>query len=216
MTHDLWADVFIGLSLGAAIWFAIAYCWRPPSIIKTIVKTGSVLGLSVAGFLLDGPYLLIIALAFGAVGDFCLSRLGKTAFLAGLVAFAAAHLAYVALLAQTASALAFTWLGLLLALLAVGMAALLFRHAGALRWPVIVYVAIIAVMGQVAIGLPPALWLGLIAALCFILSDSVLGLEMFVFPDGHPLRRITPFVVWVFYWVAQYLFLLAFAVLETT
>lgn len=216
MTHDPWADVIIGLSLGAAIWFAIAYCWRPPSIIKTIVKTGSVLGLAVAGALLGGPHLLVIALTLGAVGDFCLSRPGQAAFLAGLVAFAAAHLAYIALLVQAGGALTLKLPGLFLALLAVGMAVLLFRHAGALRWPVVVYVTIIAAMGQVAIGLPPVLWLGLIAALCFILSDSVLGLEMFVLPDGHPLRRVTPFVIWVFYWVAQFLFLLAFAVPEIT
>lgn len=209
MNSDMIADVIVGLSAAASLWFLVAYCWRPPSITKTIVKTASVLGLAVAAFLIGGPVLLVVALALGALGDFCLSRTGQAAFLAGLIAFAAAHLAYIALLASVGGALQLTWPVLLLVVLAVAMGALLFRHAGALRWPVVVYVGIIAVMGVMALGLPAPLWLALAAALCFVLSDAVLGLEMFVLSADHAARRITPFVIWLFYWAAQFLFLVS-------
>ncbi len=155
--------------------------------------------------------MLVLALALGSLGDFFLSRNGQTAFLAALSAFAAAHLAYVALLMAAGGGVVFGATSLVLICFGLGMAAVLFAHAGTLRWPVFGYVAIIMVMGLVAIGLPPGLRIVQIAALLFILSDAVLGLELFVLSADHPLRRVTPFVVWSFYWGAQFLFLIGFA-----
>ncbi len=201
----------VGASLIAAVWFTVAFCWKPPSTLKSVVKTVSVAGLALAAFLSGGPMLLALALALGSVGDFFLSRTGPAAFLAGLSAFAAAHLAYVALLMAAGGGVAIGAGSLVLICFGLGMAAVLFAHAGALRWPVLGYVAIILTMGLVAIGLPPTARLGLIAALLFILSDAVLGMELFVLPADSRLRRIMPFVVWIFYWGAQFLFLASFA-----
>ncbi len=200
----------IGASLFAAVWFAVAFCWRSPSIMKSIVKTASVAGLALAAWVSGGPAMLVLALALGSLGDFFLSRNGQAAFLAGLSAFAAAHLAYVALLMAAGGGVVFGATSLVLICFGLCMGALLFAHAEALRWLVLGYVAIIMVMGLVAIGLPPVLRIVQIAALSFILSDAVLGLEVFVLPADHPLRRITPFVVWCFYWGAQFSFLIGF------
>lgn len=200
----------IGMCAVLALWFGLAYCYRGPSWPKSVIKTASVAGLSLAAFWAGAPPMLGLALGLGALGDFCLSRAGKPAFLAGLVAFALAHLAYAVLLHQSGAVAALTPAVGLMLLLAAGMGLVLFAHAGPLRWPVVGYVAIIAGMAVLALGLPPVLWLGVVAALCFVLSDAVLGLELFVLGPAHPLRRVTPFVVWGAYWTAQLLFLLAF------
>ncbi|MCP5074006.1 MAG: hypothetical protein GY947_12035, partial [Rhodobacteraceae bacterium] len=39
--------------------------------------------------------------------------------------------------------------------------------------------------------------------------DLVLALEMFVLPDTSAARKLTPFVVWITYWSAQFLIFLA-------
>ena len=70
-------------------------------------------------------------------------------------------------------------------------------------------------MGLAALGLPltqPA-GIALIGAALFILSDAVLSLELFVLPATHAARRVTPFVIWSTYWLAQAVFLMAFALI---
>ena len=178
-------SALVSVSLIAAVWFAAAFCWKPSSALKSNVKTASVAGLALAAVLSGGPMMLVVALALGSVGDFFLSRTGQAAFLAGLSAFAAAHLAYVALLLAAGGGLVFGVASLVLICFGLGMAAVLFAHAEALRWPVLGYVAIILTMGLVAIGLPPTVRLAQVAALLF--------------------------VVWIFYWGAQFLFLMSFA-----
>ncbi len=211
MTQFTIADALVGLSLIAAIWFGCRYCWQPPSIAKSIIKTASVAGLAIAGVVLAAPPLLVAALALGAMGDFFLSRSGDRAFLAGLSAFALAHLAYIALLLQVGASVSADLPGLIVVLLGSVMAALLFRTTGKLRWPVVGYVAIIATMGLLAVGLPAGHALALLAALLFMLSDTVLGFEYFILPRQSRLRAATPFVIWATYWSAQALFLAALA-----
>ncbi len=211
MTAFTIADVLVGLSLIAAIWFGWRYCWQPPSIAKSIIKTASVAGLAIAGVALAAPPLLIAALALGAMGDFFLSRSGDRAFLAGLSAFALAHLAYIALLLQVGASVSADLPSLIVVILGGVMAVLLFRTTGKLRWPVVGYVAIIAAMGLLAVGLPAGYAFALLAALLFMLSDTVLGFEYFILPRQSRLRVATPFVIWVTYWVAQALFLVALA-----
>lgn len=211
MTEFTIADVLVGLSLIAAIWFGWRYCWQPPSIAKSIIKTASVAGLAIAGVALAAPPLLIAALALGAMGDFFLSRSGDRAFLAGLSAFALAHLAYIALLLHVGASVSADLPSLIVVILGGVMAVLLFRTTGELRWPVVGYVATIATMGLLAVGLPAGYALALLAALLFMLSDTVLGFEYFILPRQSRLRVATPFVIWVTYWVAQALFLVALA-----
>ena len=66
-------------------------------------------------------------------------------------------------------------------------------------------------MGIIAVSLPMSFVLAMVAAVLFIISDLVLGMERFVWAPVHPVRRIAPYVVWSAYWGAQLLFLVAFA-----
>lgn len=205
------ADILVGLSLIASICFGWRYCWRSPSITKSFTKTFAVAGLAIAAVVLKAPLFLIAALALGALGDFFLSRPGEKAFLAGLTAFALAHVAYIALLAQAGASVTPDAAGLIIVIFATSMAVLLFRHAGNLRWPVVGYVTIIGLMGLLAVGLPAGYLVALIAAVLFVISDTVLGFEYFVLPIQSRIRAVTPFVIWATYWSAQFMFLVAFA-----
>ncbi|HEU4727891.1 MAG TPA: lysoplasmalogenase [Kofleriaceae bacterium] len=135
-------------------------------------------------------YAFVAALALGAIGDACLLVTGKRWFLAGLVAFLLGHLAYIAGIARIEP-----WgrwpgdAGWLLAVPAgLGIAALahLWPRLGALRVPVIAYVATITVMVIAAIGAArgPALPGGggrLVAgASAFFASDLAVARERFV------------------------------------
>lgn len=189
------------------------FCAAPPSGLRSVVKTGAVLVLAVAAALGGGPGLLVVALALCALGDLMLSRPGEAAFMAGVGAFAAGHLAYIALfLTHAGGALpaAPPVAGLLV--LGAVMAAVLWPRAGALRWPVMGYIPVILGMGVAALTVPGtgALALVLPGATLFILSDLVLALENFVLMDKHSARHVTPYVVWPTYWAAQALFTLAF------
>ncbi|MDX2485846.1 MAG: lysoplasmalogenase family protein [Pseudodonghicola sp.] len=192
---------------------------RPPSALRSADKTAAVVLLAAAAALMQAPALLILALALCALGDWCLSRPGARAFLAGIGAFAAGHLAYIALFLTRAAVdpgqLTTGWrlatvLGL--ALLGAVLATRLAPRTGALRGPVLIYIPIILGMGACALTLPPdgALALVLPAALAFIASDLVLASQIFLLPKDHPLLALTPYAIWPLYWGAQAVFLAAF------
>ncbi|WP_193555916.1 lysoplasmalogenase [Marimonas lutisalis] len=212
-TTPLTLAIAAGL-LAALYWWR--YCHAGPSWSKSVVKTASVLLLALSAWAAGGPGLLLVALLLCALGDYLLSRPTEGEFMAGVGAFAAGHVAYVVLfLAQGGAQPLSPWLTAALLLLGVVMATILWRRAGALRGPVMVYIPVILSMGLAAQTLPAsgALALALPAALLFIASDFILSHEMFVLPETHPLRRFTPFAVWPTYWGAQSLFTLAFALL---
>jgi len=163
---------------------------------------------------------LAVALALCALGDWLLSRDGDGAFMAGIGAFAVGHLAYVALfvthpLADPARLLQAPqiWIVAGFALLGLAMAALLAPRAGALKAAVLGYIPVILGMGVAVLVLPGqgALGWALPAALAFVTSDLVLAFETFVLDEDHPLRRITPYLIWPLYWGAQAGFVMAFA-----
>lgn len=194
--------------LAALYWWRFAA--RGARWAGTITKTGSVAILAWIAREAGAPDLLVIALALGAAGDFFLSRDGQPAFLYGLLAFALAHLSYIALIrggdggfwpADARQAMA-VWL----LLLGAGMLGLLWRRTGPLRVPVAIYLAIIVAMGLAALDHPS--WAVPVAAGLFILSDAVLALELFVLAMPRA-RRIAARVVWPTYWAAQAMFLWA-------
>lgn len=208
----------------ASVFFLMRDCYRPCSLRKSVAKTASTALLALAAGLADGPVLLVFALLLGALGDLLLSRDGEQAFLGGLAAFAAAHILYVVLFVTEggadAAVLQQGWrVPAALGLLAFGgaMGRLLWSAAGNLRWPVLVYVGIILAMGLAALALPVGTMgagrrsLALAGAAAFVLSDAILASELFLIPQSHRVRRLTPFAVWASYWSAQALFLLAFS-----
>nr|WP_230981801.1 lysoplasmalogenase [Ruegeria pomeroyi] len=189
---------------------------RPASLMRSAVKTASVALLALMVLVSGGPVLLVLALALCALGDWLLSRETEATFMAGVGAFAAGHLAYVALFlthpASDTGQLAAQWpLVAGLAALGLVMASLLAPRAGDLKGPVLAYVPIILGMGLAALTLPQAgvlAWV-LPAAAAFIASDMILATEKFLLPPGHPALRLTPYLVWPLYWGAQMGFALA-------
>ena len=205
-----------------AVLYWLGFCYRAASWAKTTVKTGSVLLLVLAAWLAMGPTLLIVALLLCALGDYLLSRDSEAQFMAGVGAFAAGHLAYVGLflthpMARPQVLNTAPHLAVIAGLAGFGliMAVVLWRKAGEMRVPVMIYVPIILSMGVAVLALPSLgpLALALPAAFLFIASDFTLAMEMFVLRDDHPLRRFLPFLVWPTYWLAQLGFACAFALI---
>jgi uncharacterized membrane protein YhhN len=212
----------VGILQTTALLAAIGYLGftaRAPSVLRSLLKTTSVALLAVAAGFAGAPLWLVLALGLCALGDYFLSREGESAFMAGVAAFAAGHLAYVLLfLGQESRDLSQIWampgLGLSLAFVALGvvMVRVLAPRAGDLKIPVMVYIPIILAMGLAALSLTgEALFWVLPAALAFVASDVVLAFETFVLAKDHWLRRYTPYMVWPLYWGAQAGFYLSFS-----
>lgn len=204
--------LFVTLGAIAAAIYLLVYCNAPASWTKTGVKTTSVAALALAAWSTEAPPAFVLALSFCAAGDYLLSRDTQVSFLAGVAAFALGHLIYVPLFLTTPGA-SLDALGsgggmIYAAGLAVYGAAMmwrLFRDAGDLRYAVMGYVPIILAMGLAAFCVPTvnAGWVVLPAAILFMISDSVLAADLFMLRADHPLRKITPYVIWSFYWLAQ-------------
>jgi uncharacterized membrane protein YhhN len=174
--------------------------------------------------LLSGPVvwpgyrtLVVVALLLSAAGDLLLAW-PRDAFLPGLLAFLAAHIAYILAFLGVPAPLAarlILWPALLLALYGAGVLVALWSHVtGRLRLPVIVYVVVILAMAWQAAALClaiPAPWtlLAFAAALCFVTSDSALAFNKFrgAFEGGDAVVMLT-------YYAAQMLFALSVVALK--
>lgn len=179
-----WHRVFKPLTMVFAIAFVAARAQAEPS--------GK-------GFYLN----LSIALLLSMLGDIALMFPGY--FIPGLVAFLLAHLAYIRLFKRDVSW--FPSRPALAATLAVGLAMYAFLWVGGLppglRIPVAAYVLVIALMAAQAFGRARAIgdqasmWVA-VGSASFMLSDSLLATNRFVFP--LPLSQ-----VWVLstYYIAQ-------------
>lgn len=189
-----------------ALWQLVAFATAPPSWPKSAVKTGAVAALAALGASLGAPGLAVAGLALGALGDFFLSRPGDRAFVAGMAAFAAGHLAYAALCYEIGVGVLPTLPALALTALGFGAAVYIAPRAGAaLCWPVRGYIGVILAMALAALGVrAPLVTLG---ALLFAGSDFLLALQLFVLPEGR-VRRGVGSAVWALYWPAQVLILL--------
>jgi uncharacterized membrane protein YhhN len=195
------AALFV-VAIAAAMIYAIFYLAPETSWPRSIIKTVPLTCAAAMAVLLDAPPLLIGGLALSAVGDFALSRDGERWFIAGLVAFLAAHVAYIALFLGFADLDGWSvgsWIGAI-ALIAFGAVylGLIWRRLGDMRFPVAAYVTVIVGMGVAAIALGgPFVILG---SVLFIVSDSLLALEMFVLKDR---RGWIAYAVWETYIAAQ-------------
>lgn len=154
----------------------------------------------------DRYHLAIVAgLLFSALGDVLLA-LDESAFVFGLLAFLVAHLAYVVAFLADCRRLA-PWR----AAITYGYGAVAFGvlatagELGAMQIPVALYVVVISTMlwraaaRQGAPGVPRRSGqLGLIGAILFAASDSVLAFNLFVTPV--PLADL---IIMVTYWLGQ-------------
>ncbi|MCB4455252.1 lysoplasmalogenase family protein [Leisingera sp. McT4-56] len=211
------AELMLWAGAGACALIYLLMAAQQPGLLRSVLKTASVALLALAALLMGAPWLLALALGLCALGDLFLSHGGEGAFMAGVGAFAAGHLAYAVLfLTRDASDPALLLqmpgaaIAALLLVLGLAMAKILAPRAGALKGPVLAYIPIILGMGAAALTLPFGSWV-FAAACAFMLSDMVLAAETFVLPEDHALRRITPYAVWPLYWGAQAGFLAAFS-----
>ena len=221
----------------AAFVFALAYGLvffrKPPSPVKTIVKTGAVAALAgvswlntnaVAALAAHSAYsthqlwLLPFALSLCAVGDAFLALDPKRWLPFGLAAFLAGHLVYVALFVATILARpdgplvapSLSHLAMMAMVLLVGgvMLAWLWRSLGGLKAPVTAYVLAIVAMVCTSLALPEMYGGADIGALLFFASDGVLSAQLFK-------QRFTgllgQWVVWGCYFIGQVLILIAFS-----
>lgn len=205
-----WAAVGLGAVL--ATLYGARFCMAGPSLAKTLVKTASVLALAVAALAFGAPVAVTAGLFLGAAGDFFLSLKGQRAFLAGMAAFAAGHLAYLGAFVGAGAGMTPLWALLPLIALGASTEVWLAPHTGALRWPVRGYVVVILLMAAAALGLPaaPDLRLAQAGAALFVLSDLILALDLFRFGADRPHRRRAR-LLWAAYWGGQALILAGLA-----
>lgn len=150
--------------------------------------------------------LLAIGLALSLIGDVCL-MLPSDAFIAGLSAFLAAHVLYIAALLVLGVDLGGLVVGILvMAVVGIVVARRIVLGARAtdpvLTGPVTAYVVVLSAMVVVAMGTGRIT--AILGALLFAASDSVLGWTRFV--SDFPRSRV---VVMVTYHLAQFGLVLA-------
>lgn len=195
----------------AGLYWGMIVAGRETGWAGSAVKTLSVAGLALSGALAGAPGLIVVGLALGSVGDFALSRPGDRAFLAGMAAFAAGHLAYaLAFWGWTGSGISFGQLFSLacLAALIQSTETWLAPRTGALRHAVRGYVVIIGIMAALALflaALPGRPWVQVGAGL-FVASDLLLALRLFVV-TGERRKAALGLAVWPAYWAGQALIL---------
>ncbi len=168
--------------------------WR--SFWKTLPV--AIMALFVAVF---GGWLLTLALALSAIGDYLLSR-DEDKFTIGLVSFLSAHLIYIWLFWQMIEAASFGGGQAAMVTYTVVYGAYLWPRAGEHRIAVLAYIFVITIMVASALMLPAGYMLVVFGSLSFALSDSVLALEMFVITKQETRVALSK-IVWVTYIVAQ-------------
>lgn len=168
----------------------------------TITKVAPMLLLALFAHLWSGPWLLIAALTFSAMGDWALSRSGDRPFLIGLVSFAIAHILYICLFMpdfQKLQPVVITIFGGL----AVSSFYWLIPNTGKLRFPVIIYITIISIMAITAFASGKS-YLVLIGVCAFVLSDIMLSIGLFR-DINKKTARLFSIGVWLFYYGGQLL-----------
>lgn len=203
-----WGLVVIGAAL--AVLYGWIFCAAPPAPAKTVIKTLSVASLALAAPALGVPPAIALGLALGSIGDFFLSRSGERSFLAGMVAFAAGHLAYALAFFHAGAGLPGFAVFLPLLVLGLSTEVWLAPQTGSLRWPVRGYVVVILIMAVAAYGMPAGAGIVMLGATLFVLSDLLLAIDLFRFGPGRPsLWRARS--LWAAYWAGQCLILLGIA-----
>ena len=201
------AAVLIALGAG----FALIYQLRGagvehPGPLASAAKTGATTALALAGLAAGAPWAVVLGLALGALGDFFLTRRAETAFLAGMAAFAAGHLAYTGWMFTPEHAGRMIW-ALPMVVLALSTERWLLPQTGALKGPVRTYVWVITLMAMAATTLPLRLWPAMLGAALFVASDLALSLRLFVAQDLRAQKRLS-LLLWPAYWGGQALILL--------
>lgn len=153
---------------------------RGAALPRALTKVAASLGFLLLALLRgpQGPLAtgILAALALSVVGDAALLSARRPAFLAGLVAFLLAHVAYA--LAFAAAGRPAAWVALPVAAAAALVLRWLWPHLGSMRLPVVVYCLAIGTMLWLALGVDlPQVRLG---ASLFFASDLTVARDRFV------------------------------------
>ncbi len=189
MTAFSWILVGVSSMLAVIDWWAVQ---TGNERVEQFAKPGVMLALIGSAFAsdLEGWPLgwLVAALAFGVLGDvLLLPRVDR--FVPGLAAFLLGHLAYASLAVDFG--LASGWLigGLVVAsglVFTYGSKIADAAHGSPQFGPVALYIVVLALSTSVLIG--TGLWVLVLGALLFALSDSLLGWDRFI--DDAPGGRV--------------------------
>lgn len=205
---DSLANGTLILSLAAAIAY-LPVQGRQPSRRRSLVKTGATALLAILAFIEGGPVLLVAALVLSAAGDAFLAQNGEKAFLAGLVSFLVAHIAYVMLFLSAGGGLetlaAASWRVAVCAL-AIAAAIFFLRHllpavGRQMRLPVTLYTGAILVMLLAATTVAAPIII--VGALLFVVSDTILAIRRFLLTPQSPAQQPLGLMVWISYYLAQ-------------
>ena len=201
--------ILIAFSSICAVLYGFKYTHNPISLTRTIVKTCATLGLCLAGLLLGAPWVVLVGLLFGALGDAFLSRDHAVGFLPGLAAFLCGHLIYLFWGVAQTNLTAPTTLQIIASILLLISGAFFVKRwwsaLGALKLPVLLYAIISMCLGVVALGM---LGQGIgtlfaIGVLVFVLSDIILAEQLFMLRADDAKYPLYASLLWALYWVGQ-------------
>lgn len=205
LTHPSFIPIIAGICL--ALYHLVFQVSAPVSLTRTLTKVVPMALLLVAGLIGGIPVLLLLGLAACLVGDYFLSLEGNTNFLAGLSAFLAGHLFYIAHFSAGFEQ-AFLFLPqsretiLVLAALAAVVLLRLWPFLQELRIPVIAYTLAIVSMAYFARMAQPGMPV-LTGVVLFVISDVILANDKFTPLTRSFFRKLMPPAVWLLYFTGQ-------------
>jgi uncharacterized membrane protein YhhN len=193
--------VYIGTLHGAGGYDRLHYILKP---LTTLLIAG--IALAIPAPISDTyRWLVVLGLLLSLAGDVFLMLPNDRTFIFGLASFLVAHLFFIAAY-RSRGGFGFTWwLALLFLAYTAVLIYLLWPTIGEMRIPVIVYGAVLMVMGWQA----AEMWLrwsdlsalaAMLGAILFMLSDSTLALNKF----RAPIRQ-SSVIIMSTYWAAQLL-----------
>lgn len=196
----------------AAIVYGLFFLNRRESLGRAALKTAFMAALTAAFATAGAPWVLLLALAAAAVGDFVLAFDNKAILPLGILAFLICQLAYLFIFwtHREAGGEPMLWRYAAMALVvatAVGFLIWMGPKLGAMAAPVVAYSIAICAMACAAFLLPWRGWPAMLGVASFLTSDFVLSAELFRLAPNAPARRITTPVVWWTYAGAQMLIL---------
>jgi uncharacterized membrane protein YhhN len=174
-------------------------------------------GLAAAFASIGAPWVVLLALAAAAIGDFVLAFDNKAVLPLGILAFLICQLSYLyifwthnfAMYGERGATFEPAWLRyapmVLVVATAIGFLSWMGPKLGAMAVPVIVYSIAICAMACAAFLLPWRGWPAMVGVVSFLTSDFVLSAELFRLAPDAPARRITVPVVWWTYVAGQVL-----------
>ena len=195
-------------SLVASLLYGFWLLQKPPSFLRTLVKTFAVGAIAAMAWMSGQGWLAAVGLTLSVLGDAFLAGDPKRWLPFGLLSFLLAHAAYLVLFLRAGGGIAMFEQELVrfTGVIAVtGAAVIVFRviapKLGPVMGPVTVYMLAIVAMVFTAFTLPLFRWPAMAGAVAFFASDGILALRLFRY-EGRP-NRWADLAVWWLYYGAQ-------------